>query len=95
MADGYGQPAYDWVLGVMPDEWGTLSPEQKAVSAMAPFSSLALILDGDNSTFTLGNLDAARVIKALVDRAELLLGIPGQSITASEKEARPVPVGQE
>ena len=93
MADESGQPTYDWVLGVTPDEWATLSLEQKIVSAIAPFSSLALMLEGDKSDFTVDNQCAARIVKALVDRAEVILGIPGQSMTASEKKAVPVSAG--
>lgn len=75
----------DWVMDLDPDGWDMATQEQKAVSAIAPFYSLSMLLKGDTD-FPIGNIAAAHIIKALVDRAELMLGIPGQSVVGATKE---------
>ena len=76
---------FDVVMGVSPNEWGTVTQEEKAVLALAPLLSLALILDAEKSDFSVNNADAARVLRALVDRAEVILGIPGQGVSGCVK----------
>ncbi|KAF5037403.1 hypothetical protein DSECCO2_565000 [anaerobic digester metagenome] len=77
--------AYDLVLAVSPDDWGAATQEEKAVLALSPIASFVLILEAEKSDFSVNNLDAARVIKALLDRAEVILGIPGQGFAGCVK----------
>lgn len=74
----------DLVLGIMPNGWARATSEEKAVLALAPVMSFALLLDDGEGTFErVANADVARVLKALVDRAEVILGIPGRSVLGS------------
>lgn len=84
--DGGKGRHFDFMLGVHPDGWNRMNAEEKAVLALTPFFSLAQILEGGGACYDVSNLDACRVLKALVDRAELLLGIPGQSVIGCVKD---------
>lgn len=74
---------FDVVMNTSPEDWQKMDAEEKAVSALAPFYSLAVILDGGNSMFDIPNTDTSRVLKALVDRAEAIFGISGLACVGS------------
>jgi hypothetical protein len=63
----------------IPDAWVGLSGEEAATEALRPLRSLALVL-GDDRANEVDALDTSRVIMALVQRAEVILGIPDGSI---------------
>jgi len=77
----------DLVKNVDPDEWQKLDPREKAVCALAPLWSLSILLNElpDSAELT---CDAARVLKALVDRATVILDVPDMGPLASVQEVR-------
>lgn len=65
----------------LPDAWTIRGNEERARVALKPFRSLSLALGvGSDVSLTGPDLaDVGVVIQALVERAEVILGIPGGS----------------
>lgn len=75
-----GNPEMFDVVQVPPNQWKGLSCDQRSLAALSPIMSFALVLDSGCLDDEVECYDVARVLKALVGRAEILLGIPGQSL---------------
>lgn len=66
----------------LPNAWYTRgSEEERARAALKPFRSLALVLGVDEKTTMTGPdlADVGVVVQALVERAEVIMGIPDET----------------
>ena len=71
---------FDVVLNFAPTDWDGMSSEEKAVCALAPIRSLSAVLCGVSGE--VDGKDISRIVKALVDRAELIFDVPNLSLLA-------------